>query len=141
MEINTKQFGKIEIDENKIVHVPTGIPGFREKKKFVFLQREDTVPFYLFQCVEDPNLAFIVIEPTKVFPDYTIDKELLEKYVSWDFDKEELSCFVIVTIPKGNPEKMTANFIGPLVINNDRKEGLQVILENSSYSHQQTLLK
>ncbi|MFA5902754.1 MAG: flagellar assembly protein FliW [Desulfobacula sp.] len=141
MKINTRQFGEIEIDEQKIIHIPLGIPGFRNQKRYVILQKEETVPFLLFQCMDEPALSFVVLDPVKIMPDYAIEKTDLEKIVSWDFDNDEISCFVIVTIPHGNPEKMTANFMAPLVINNKKKEGLQLILQNSSYSYQHQLLK
>ncbi len=141
MKINTRQFGEVEIDEQKIVNMPIGIPGFRDQKRYVFLQKEETVPFLLFQCMDDPNLSFVVLDPIKILPEYTIEKNDLEKMVSWDFETDEISCFVIVTIPNGNPEKMTANFLAPLVINNRRREGLQLVLQNSAYSHQHQLLK
>lgn len=141
MKINTRQFGEVEIDREKIIDIPLGIPGFRDMKKYVFLQREETVPFLLFQATDDPDLSFVVLDPVRFMPDYTIEEKDLEKIVDWNLEKDEISCFVIVTIPVGNPEKMTANCAAPLVINNDRKEGLQLILQNSSYSHQHQLLK
>ncbi|MBU1340936.1 MAG: flagellar assembly protein FliW [Proteobacteria bacterium] len=141
MKINTRQFGEIEIDEHKIINIPLGIPGFRDKKKYVLLQKEETVPFLVFQCMDDSDLSFVVLDPVKIIPEYTIEKKDIEKTVSWDLDRDEISCFVIVTIPNGKPEKMTANFMAPLVINNKKKEGLQLILQNSSYSHQYQLLK
>lgn len=141
MKINTRQFGEIEIDEEKIIHLPLGIPGFRDQKRYVLLQREETVPFLLFQSMDEPNLSFVVLDPVKIMPGYTIEKTDFEKMVSWNLDEDEISCFVIVTIPNGKPEKMTANFMAPLVINNRKKEGLQLILQSSSYSHQHQLLK
>lgn len=141
MKINTRQFGEIEIDEERIINIPLGIPGFRENKRYVLLQKEETIPFLLFQCMDDPNLSFVILDPVQFFPEYTIDQNDIEKMVTWDLETEEISCFVIVTIPNGTPEKMTANFMAPLVINNNRKEGLQLILQNSSYSHQHQLLK
>lgn len=141
MKIQTRQFGEVDIDPEKIINMPSGVPGFRDKKRYVVLQKEETVPFFLFQCVEDPNLAFVVLDPVKIMPEYAIEKSDFEKSLEWQFDDEEISCFVIVTIPSGTPEKMTANFLAPLVINNERKEGVQLILQNSSYSHQQPLLK
>jgi len=141
MKINTRQFGEIDIDGDKIINVPQGIPGFISFKRYVLLQKEETVPFFLFQSVDNPDLSFVVLEPARVLPEFTIIKQDIESAVDWDLDKEEISCFVIVTIPNGNPEKMTGNFIAPLVINNHRKEGLQLIMQNSTYSHQQPILK
>jgi flagellar assembly factor FliW len=141
MKIQTRQFGEVDIDSEKVINMPSGIPGFKDKKRYVVLQKEETVPFFLYQCVDDPNLSFVVLDPTKIMPEYSIDKKDFDQSVEWNFEEDEVSCFVIVTIPSGNPEKMTANFLAPLVINNDRKEGLQLILQNSNYSHQQLLLK
>lgn len=141
MKINTRQFGEIEIDQDKIINVPLGIPGFKDKKRYVLLQKEETAPFLLFQCMDNPDLSFVVLDPVKILPGYTIEEKDLEKIVSWDLENDEISCFVIVTIPNGKPEKMTANFMAPLVINNKIKEGLQIILQNSAYSHQHRLLQ
>ncbi|HCY85165.1 MAG TPA: hypothetical protein DHV36_08530 [Desulfobacteraceae bacterium] len=141
MKIQTRQFGEVAVDAEKIITMPSGIPGFKDKKRYVVLQKEETVPFFLYQCVDDPNLSFVVLDPTRVMPEYSIEKTDFEDSVDWAFEEDEISCFVIVTIPSGNPEKMTANFMAPLVINNNRKEGLQLILQNSSYSHKQPLLK
>ncbi len=140
MKIKTRQFGEIDIDEHKIINMPVGIPGFRDNKRYVILQKEETVPFFLFQCVDNPDLSFVVLDPIMIFPEYTIEKSDLKNAVTWDLDKDEISCFVIVTIPHGNPEKMTANLLAPLVINNKRKEGLQLVLQNSTYSHKHQLL-
>ena len=141
MKIQTRQFGEVDIDADKIINMPSGIPGFKDKKRYVVLQKEETVPFFLYQSVDDSNLSFVVLDPTKVMPEYSIEKSDFEKSVDWAFEDEEISCFVIVTIPNGNPEKMTANFMAPLVINNDRKQGFQIVLQSSNYSHKQPLLK
>lgn len=140
MKIATKQFGEVNIDKDKIINMPSGIPGFKDQKRYVVLQKPETVPFFLFQCIDDPNLAFVVLDPVKIFPEYSLAEKDFDQSIDWDFQKDEVTCFVIVTIPHGEPEKMTANFMAPLVINNNRKQGLQLILQNSSYSHQQPLL-
>jgi flagellar assembly factor FliW len=141
MKIQTRQFGEVDVDAEKIITMPSGIPGFKDKKRYVVLQKEETVPFFLYQSVDDPNLSFVVLDPTKVMPEYAIEATDFQDSVDWAFEEDEISCFVIVTIPSGNPELMTANFMAPLVINNNKKEGLQLILQNSTYSHKQKLLQ
>eukprot|EP01155_Anaeramoeba_flamelloides_P033021 Anaeramoba_flamelloidesa96161_9.p1 GENE.a96161_9~~a96161_9.p1 ORF type:complete len:146 (+),score=26.58 a96161_9:58-495(+) len=141
MKINTRQFGEVNIDGEKIINMPDGIPGFRQQKRYVVLEKKDTSPFYLFQCVDEPNLSFVVMDPLRFYPEYTLAVKDFDKTIKWEFGKEELSCFVIITIPKGKPKDMTANFMAPIVINNERKEGMQLILQGSPYSHQQLLLK
>ena len=48
--------------------------------------------------------------------------------------------YVIVNIPKGTPEKMTANLIGPVLINPAAREAVQMIITESPYSHRFPLL-
>lgn len=141
MKLNTRQLGKIEVDEDKIINIPLGLPGFKDKKNYVLLQKEEMIPFLFFQCVDDPDLSFVVLDPVKIVSDYIIEQKELERVVSWDFKKETISCFVIVTIPNGVPEEMTANFMAPLVINNELKQGIQFIMDNSKYSHQHKLIQ
>ena len=131
----------MSIDDDKIINMPDGIPGFKQQKRYVLLEKKETSPFYLFQCVDDPNLAFVVMDPLRFYPEYTLSVKDFDKTITWEFEKEELSCFVIISIPQGKPEDMTANFMAPIVINNERKEGMQLILQGSPYSHQQPLLK
>jgi flagellar assembly factor FliW len=53
-----------------------------------------------------------------------------------DDDPEDIKLYVIVNTSAGVPEKITANLIGPLVINTRRFEAVQLVLHNSPYSHQ-----
>ncbi|MCK5100869.1 MAG: flagellar assembly protein FliW, partial [Desulfobacteraceae bacterium] len=136
----TRQFGEIEIDETKIINVPAGIPGFQDKKRYSMLQKEEAAPFLFFQSVDDPDLSFVILDPKSVIQDYSVKEKDLNRVVSWDFANDEITCFVIVTIPNGDPESATANFLAPLVINTKKKEGLQLILQNTTYSCQHPLV-
>jgi flagellar assembly factor FliW len=49
--------------------------------------------------------------------------------------------YVVVNIPKGSPEKMTANLIGPILINIRNSQAVQLVLADSPYSHRFPLLK
>jgi flagellar assembly factor FliW len=140
MKILTRQFGEIEIDETKVINMPAGIPGFQDKKRYSMLQKEEAAPFLFFQSVDDSDLSFVILDPKSVMSDYTVGEKEIKRVVSWDFDNDEISVFVIVTIPNGNPESATANFLAPLVINTKRKEGLQLILQNTTYSCQHPLV-
>mgnify|MGYP000544637796 CR=1 FL=1 len=63
--------------------------------------------------------------------------------MSWRIDakdvRKELEIYVVVNIPRGAPEKMTANFMGPLLINPRCRQAAQVVLYDSGYSHKTRL--
>ncbi len=47
---------------------------------------------------------------------------------------------MVVNIPRGSPDKMTVNLIGPIVVNNKTHEALQMVIANSPYSHKVPLI-
>jgi flagellar assembly factor FliW len=137
MEIKTRQFGTVEIEDNQIVTMPGGMPGFHTMKRFVIIEREEIWPFNCFQSLDDPDLSFYIMDPALFMPDYRIDMRQAFREAGWEGDdSEDVKLYVIVNTSAGVPEKITANLIGPLVVNFRRHEADQLVLHNSPYSHQ-----
>jgi flagellar assembly factor FliW len=137
MEIKTKQFGTMEIEDDQIVAMPGGMPGFQSMKRFVIIEREEIWPFSCFQSLDDPDLSFYIMDPALFMPDYRLDMGQALREAGWEGDSpEDVKLYVIVNTSAGAPEKITANLIGPLVVNFRRHEADQLVLHNSPYSHQ-----
>ena len=145
MKINTRKFGEIEIDEKKILTMPEGLPGFQGFERFVLIEDPKAAPFCWFQSVEESNLALIIMNPFLFKPDYKIDLEefiLIRGWQKQDVSVEDLLVYVVVNINQGSSEKkITANLIGPIIINSKNNEAIQVAVSNFSYSHQYNILK
>jgi flagellar assembly factor FliW len=126
VKVKTKAYGLIDIDERQKITFSQGLFGFETFKEYVLLDAERQ-PFYWLQSVDCEEVAFVLINPFQFRPDYEVDidnEELVEIGVS---DPEKVLIFSIVTIPPdGSP--MTANLLGPLVINRDTRQGRQVVL-------------
>ncbi len=136
MKLKTRQFGEIHIEEEKIITMNTGMPGFPEKNRFIILEHEAAKPFYWYQCVDDPQLALTIINPYLFKPDYFVGLESVIKEMAWTKDgKDNLKIYVIVNAANGGAKKITANLIGPLLINTLKNEAVQLVLYNSAYSH------
>lgn len=142
MKVKTTRFGTIALGEEKILKMPFGMLGFSDKKRFVILQHNTKSPFFWYQSIDDPELAFVITSPFLFEPDYTVDAALLEE-MSWNGDgkDEDLECYVVVNIPKGSPEKTTANLIGPIFINHRTRQAIQMVVSDSPYSHQFPLIR
>jgi len=69
MEIKTRQFGPMEIEDNQIVTMPGGMPGFHTMKRFVIIEREEIWPFSCFQSLDDPELSFYLLNAALLMPD------------------------------------------------------------------------
>lgn len=132
MKIQTKTMGMIEISEEQKIHLPEGFYGFEKYHDFALLDAEQA-PFIWVQSLEEPDLAFIVIDPFLFRPDYEIDidDEIL-KPIGLS-SPENLLVFALVTIPPaGGP--ITANLQGPLLINKQNKKAIQAIVGDNKWS-------
>ncbi len=132
MRITTLRFGELEIPDDKIIHMAKPVLGFEQLKKFCIIEGEDFEPFLWFQSVEEPSVAFIIINPIFFYPDYHIEvnpKEIEELDVG---DVKTVETYVIVSIPP-DPKKMSINLQGPILINTQTKKAKQLVLVNSKY--------
>ena len=140
MKIQTSRFGEIDVDESSIISISGGLIGFPGEERFVIIRHNPESPFYWLQAVDGPDLAFVVVDPFIFKSDYKLDlpPALLEHLQAET--RNEISVFVIVTIPVGRPEAMTANLLGPLVINTKAKLARQLVLDDRHYSHQYPIM-
>ena len=132
MELITKARGKIEIEEDRLVTIPEGLFGFEQYTKYALVDSEYE-PFLWLQSCENPNLAFLIIDPFLICSEFEtdIDDESLKKIgIS---KPEDIIVMTIVTVPHDG-SAITANFQGPLVINRQNKKCMQVILNDSRWS-------
>jgi flagellar assembly factor FliW len=133
MELTTKHFGLIEIDEKGIISFPEGIPGFEDVKKFVLLgNASQDNPFQWLQSVDKPDLAFIIIDPKVFRPDYIVDVDDNKVEILEINHIEKVLVYAIVVIPE-DVRKMTANLAAPVLINTMNNLGKQVTLEKGNY--------
>ncbi len=135
-KVNTLRFGEIEVEDEDVVHFPQGIPAFEDEHEFRIIPYppgEDT-PYAFLQSLTSPELAFLMADPFRFFVDYSfeIDDDSLEKLGSPK--QEDLGIYVILTLPEGKVEEMTANLMAPVVINAANMQAKQVVLERSRYT-------
>ena len=140
MNINTTRFGNIEVSEDQIISMTRGLIGFPEHHDFVIVHAQQGSILYWYQSVDDSELAFVITSPLAFKPDYKINfgKGVLEALQAEK--ATDLDVYVLVTIPPGHPEKMTANLMGPLVINQKARLAEQLIIEDERYSHKHPLV-
>jgi len=138
--IKTARFGEIEVDESKTIHFKDGLPGFQKNKDFIILEHKPGSPFLWLQSMDTPALAFVMINPFLIKRDYLQALSKEEEALLKNENDDELIVFTLVTIPRGQAEKATANLMGPIVIESGTRNAKQVILANSGYSHCQPII-
>jgi flagellar assembly factor FliW len=140
IKVQTARFGEIEVDESKIIHFVSPVLGFDNLLEYVILDHAQDSPFKWLQCIPDPGLAFVVTNPRLFGLDYhfTITPEDAKKL---DLTNNEDALVVtIVNIPQENPEKMTTNLLGPIVINQKAMKAMQIVLNDVEYSTKTRLI-
>ncbi len=140
LSLKTRNFGTVTVQPEQIITFLPGLLGFGHYHRYVLLERPQDTPFFWLQCVDCPDLAFVVVDPRVFFPAYqpACHPEVLREVAAQD--PQEVKVLVILTIPPGRPQDLTANLMGPLIINMRTRRGRQIVLDNPNFSHQQPLL-
>ncbi len=131
MRVKTKAYGEIDADERQLVSFPGGLLGFEKFKDYILLDARQK-PFFYLQSIDVPDLAFILIDPFLFRPDYSLDvndDSLDDIGVS---HPDEVLIFAIVTVPVEGGS-VTANLMGPLIINKANRLGIQTVLGDSRW--------
>ena len=135
MNVKTRHFGEVDIDESKVITMDNGLFGFENYKKYVLLydSSSDEIPnIQWLQSVDEELLALPVMIPTTIVPDYNpvVDDEYLENLGEWS--EETISMLVTVTVP-ANIKDISINLKAPIIINTTTMKGSQVVAENPDY--------
>jgi flagellar assembly factor FliW len=139
MKIKTKPYGEIEVDEKQRLYFPEGIIGF-EGNCYYFMLDSREGPFYWLQSEEDAGLAFLLVDPRLFRSDYRLMvRESDLKGIGME-KKSDIIDFAIVTVPEDH-SKMSANLMGPIIINRRTKVAKQVISENEEYGVKHYILE
>ncbi|MFW6216007.1 MAG: flagellar assembly protein FliW [Alkalispirochaetaceae bacterium] len=139
MTIETKPFGRIEVDQRQLLTFPRGLYGFDHLRQFALLDSERP-PFYWLQSLEESGIAFVLINPYIVRSDYILEVPDEDVQLIGTPPGEEILVFAIVTIPSDGSE-ITCNLQGPLIINRSERIGHQSISLHEAYHTKHGILE
>jgi len=134
MKIQSILLGELEIEADRIINFPEGIPAFETEKQFVIVPMDSSGPFYYMQSVVNPDLCLIIAQPFTFFPKYEIDvaDEDMAR-LKLDPGSPNLAIYVVLTIPE-NFKLTTANLLAPVIINPENRLAMQYIAVKSNYT-------
>lgn len=139
MKIQTKDFGIAEINPDEVIQFPKGLFAFEEFTRFALIRQEESPALWL-QSIEGADPRFVLFNPEEIIDGYNPDlPEGVFREMKACHD-EALNLFVIAVIPEHITD-MTINLKSPIVINFEKKLGMQIILENEDYPVRQRLFK
>jgi flagellar assembly factor FliW len=120
------------------IHLPLGILGFEQIKNYALLANPAEKPFAWLRVTDNASLAFVVIDPFIILPDYQPDIPQSDVDFLKLEDAGDALMLGIVTVHGQN--RATVNLKGPIVVNRRTHTGKQVIIANAAdYSVQHPL--
>jgi len=132
MEIQTKYFGTVAIDQGTVIDFHNGVPGFPNETAFVFLPLGTDSIYQIMQSIYTPELAFVTVSPFLFFKDYSVN--LSETVMEALNIEAEQDVYISVILTLKQPFKAsTANLVAPVVVSLKERKGKQVVLDGTIY--------
>lgn len=131
VKVESERLGPLDCDESALLRFPNGLLGFEEAREFAVIAADDDGAYSWLQETSDPHLSFLAIVPNFFFPDYVPDipdADAAELGITSDTHSQLLA---LVTIAD---EGITANLLGPIVVNLRTRTARQVVLSEQKYS-------
>ncbi len=130
MNIKTRGFGDLTVNEEDAINFTCGMYGFDEYTKYVILKDSPEDDIMYLQSIENTDLSFVLIDPYSIINRY--DPNLNEEDLNELRVKTEAELkFLVIAIIKEEIKDSVVNLKSPIAINPNTKIAKQVILQNS----------
>lgn len=130
MNIKTRDFGYIAVNEEDEITFTCGMYGFEEYKKYVILKDSPEDDVMYLQSLENTDLSFVLIDPYAVATGFnpSVNEEDLKDLET--VSESELK-FLVIAIIKEEIKDSVVNLKSPIALNPKTRKAKQVILQNS----------
>ena len=129
MKAKTRMFGEIDIQEDKIITLESGMIGFPDMQKFTLIFDEMAREKYVDWFGYSASVSPYVLEQLTIKEDYnpSVSEELLKPL--GDMKQEDTFVLTTVRVPK-DIQDMSINLKAPIIINMSNNRGAQIIVED-----------
>ena len=125
------RFGEVEYQEENTLTFVGGLIGFENLRTFLVMPNVKEGPLFWIQSIEDPQVAFVLTDPTNFFFDYQVVPDLREREKLRVAEKDD--CFVLSVVTVHPDRHITLNLAAPILFAPKNNRAMQVILEGSKY--------
>lgn len=132
MKVETLRFGVVELAEKDVIEFTQPILGFADCTRFFRVEIAEKESVFWLQSVDKPEVAFIVMDPLQVLPDYEVrivESDVADLHLE---DEKEAEVLTLVVVPKDTTQVRT-NLKAPIVFNPRLNLAKQVVLHESNY--------
>jgi len=135
--VESERLGPLNCDEAALLSFPRGLLGFEHAREFAVVSADEDGAYSWLQCMNDPHLSFLAVVPSFFFPDYSPvipDADADELGLASDSHTQLLA---LVTI---TDDGVTANLLGPIIVNLRTRTARQLVLSEQQYSVKEPLV-
>lgn len=130
MKLTSALLSETAIESALHIHLPFGLIGLPDLTQFSLSPIENSWPFQALRSLGKEPFEFVVLEPTGLIGDYSLvindeDAEALRIQSA-----DDALVLNIVTVHSMQPQHVTVNLAGPVLVNRHTLLGKQVILAN-----------
>ncbi len=141
MEIESSNFGRIDIEEDKIIEFEKPILGFDKYSRFTIIDSLDDDLFYWLQSIKEPNLSFAMINPADFVEDYqvSLNDKFSRNLGLNEVEDGDVIIYTLISVGE-NGSYVSTNLKAPIIINAQSRKAGQLIL-NEDYPTRYYLVK
>lgn len=105
------------------------MPGFPAHREFALVRLHEDGLLYAFTSIDDPELRFLVAPPEPFFPEYAPE---IEDDVFAALNTKDPNRLLLMVVISAGVNETTANLLAPIVVDQDSKRAMQVILNGTN---------
>ena len=129
IKFQSTRFGELEVPMDSTIDIVFGLIGFPALRRYVLLDYNP--PFSWLQCVEAPELAFVVVNGAEFGDQYTFPLPYGDRDIELQ-EGDEVAVVNIVSV-RPDPTMTTVNLKAPLIVNLKNRRGRQIILDDARF--------
>ena len=138
MDIETTRFGRMAVDDERVITLSHGLLGFPNHSRYALIQTGEENYFFWLQSTDEPGLAFVVTDPSIFFKDYQVP---IREETQQELQLNDLAMTQVFVICNKVDDWLTGNLLGPIVVNAQNREASQVVLTEKKWTTRQPLIK
>ena len=132
LRVATTRFGAIEVPAAEAVLFDDGLLGFPDAQRFALISVDDNTDLFWLQSIDDGTLAFLTTSPWVSFPEYEPDIPDSDREALGLDVPDDASVLCLLTVDRDRA-LVTANLLGPVVINLKSRRARQVVLHDQPW--------
>ena len=131
MKLTTTRFGTIDVEEDRLIFFPQGLPGFEQLTRWCLLHQDDAPGLNWLQSWEDPDVAILLADPDQIFQNYDVELDidnLAPLNLSVNDGETDTHLVVMRVVLRLDGNGVVANLRAPILFNTQNNRAMQIVL-------------